>query len=195
MPGSVCVTSLQVPLGWILGLQVCRSVCVRIPGEVYLPDGRSHSRCIPATPLSHVPQPRNTHSKLNIQKRMELNNCLIFSHTVESYFWSHPRHETDNIQYKSKLKTEQNKGFTPYWNKASKLPQSFCAITEPHQFADVVAPDLSCTRVFGHEGDAVELREEVIQALHTGTQGEVGTVQTGLYVVPGRTETQLRVLP
>lgn len=56
-----------------------------------------------------------------------------------------------------------------------------------YQFADILAPDLSSSGLFRHEGDAVQLREEIVQTLHTGTKRQVGTVQTGLYVVPAVT--------
>ena len=55
---------------------------------------------------------------------------------------------------------------------------------DPHQFADIIAPHLSSTGGFRHEGDTVELREEVVQALHAVPQGQVWSVQTGLNVVP-----------
>lgn len=60
--------------------------------------------------------------------------------------------------------------------------------SKTYQLAHIVAPDLSSTRMFRHEGDAVQLREEAVQTLHTGTQRQVRTVQTGLYVVPETTE-------
>lgn len=60
-------------------------------------------------------------------------------------------------------------------------------VSKSHQFADVLAPHLSSTGMFRHEGDAVQLREEVVQTLHAGTKRQVGTVQTGLYVVPVKT--------
>jgi len=44
-----------------------------------------------------------------------------------------------------------------------------------------------------HEGDAVQLREKVVQTLHTGTKRKVGTVQAGLYVVPGISKRQTRI--
>lgn len=56
-----------------------------------------------------------------------------------------------------------------------------------YQLADVLAPHLSSAGMFRHEGDAVQLREEVVQALHAGTKRQVGAVQTGLYVVPDKT--------
>lgn len=63
-----------------------------------------------------------------------------------------------------------------------------------YQFADVLTPHLSSTGLLGHEGDAVELREEVVQTLHTGSQRQVRTVQTGLDVVPDGETTATRQL-
>lgn len=70
----------------------------------------------------------------------------------------------------------------------------FCAVisTYKYQFADILAPDLSSAGVFGHEGHTVQLREEVVQTLHTGAQRQIRTVQTGLYVVPAVSKTQTR---
>lgn len=59
-----------------------------------------------------------------------------------------------------------------------------------HQFADVFAPHFSSSGVLGHEGDAVQLREKVVQTLHACAERQVGTVQTGLDVVPGRSMRQ-----
>lgn len=59
-----------------------------------------------------------------------------------------------------------------------------------YQFADIFAPDLSSARVFGHEGDTIELREEDVQTFHTRSERQVGAVQTGLYVVPAMTKTE-----
>lgn len=53
-----------------------------------------------------------------------------------------------------------------------------------HQLANILAPDLAGGRLFGHEGDAVELREEVVQTFHAGSQRQVGAVQAGLDVEP-----------
>lgn len=63
----------------------------------------------------------------------------------------------------------------------------FSSLIMSYQFADILAPDLSSSGLFRHEGDAVQLREEIVQTLHTGTKRQVGTVQTGLYVVPAVT--------
>lgn len=43
--------------------------------------------------------------------------------------------------------------------------------------------------MFGHDRDSIELGEEAVQALHTRPQGEVGTVEAGINVVPA-TKTQ-----
>lgn len=56
--------------------------------------------------------------------------------------------------------------------------------SDTNQFANILAPDLTSTGLFGHEGHAVQLREEIVQTLHTSPQGQVRAVQTGLYVVP-----------
>lgn len=55
---------------------------------------------------------------------------------------------------------------------------------DTHQFADILAPDLASGRLLGHEGDAVELREEVVEAFHACAQRQVGAVQAGLDVEP-----------
>lgn len=62
------------------------------------------------------------------------------------------------------------------------MPQRVSGDT--HQFADILAPDLAGGRLLRHEGDAVELREEVVQTLHAGAQRQVGAVQAGLDVEP-----------
>lgn len=59
---------------------------------------------------------------------------------------------------------------------------------EIYQLANVLAPHLSWTGKFRLEGDAIQLREEDVQTLHTGTQRQVRTVQTGLYVVSDKDE-------
>lgn len=61
-------------------------------------------------------------------------------------------------------------------------------MSKSHQFADILTPHLSSAGMFRHEGDTVQLGEEVVQTLHAGTKRQVGTVQTGLYVVPDKTQ-------
>lgn len=55
---------------------------------------------------------------------------------------------------------------------------------DSHQFADILAPDLAGARLFRHEGDTIELREEDVQAFHAGTQRQIWTVQAGFDVKP-----------
>lgn len=57
-------------------------------------------------------------------------------------------------------------------------------MSDTHQFADILVPDLAGGRLLGHEGDAVELREEDVQAFHACAQRQVGAVQAGLDVEP-----------
>lgn len=77
-------------------------------------------------------------------------------------------------------------------HRTNTVLDSFSTTSDTYQFVDILAPDLASVGLFGHEGHAVQLREEVVQTVHTGPQRQIRAVQTGLYVVPAGRKTETR---